>query len=110
MNCCPRVPALRHSINHQHIAMHRACSLLFLLLVVICGAHAALEEEREPHDTMYDTPKPSGSVVFLETFNDDHWTQTWVPSTDPKYTGMILFIIFLLFRVSARKCRIFTRD
>jgi calnexin len=61
--------------------MPRACSLL-LLAAVLCSCVLA-QDAREP----YDTPKPSGPVVFLETFNGDHWTSTWVPSTDPKYTG-----------------------
>lgn len=56
---------------------------LVLLFVAVLGA---LAQEQES-DTLYVTPKPSGPVVFLETFNGDHWTDSWKPSTDPKYTG-----------------------
>lgn len=62
--------------------MMRTC--LLLLVVVVLGAFAQEEQES---DTLYITPKPSGPVFFLETFNGDHWTDLWKPSTDPKYTG-----------------------
>ncbi len=53
----------------------------YLLIVAVVCAFA--------QDTLYVTPKPSGPVVFLETFNDDKWTSTWSPSEDPKYTGVL---------------------
>lgn len=65
--------------------------LVILIIAGVCGNNNDDEPDKVP-DTLYDTPKPNGPVVFLETFNDDHWTSTWVPSTDPKYTGVFLFI------------------
>lgn len=59
-----------------------SCLFIYLLFYRVHG-------DTKQGDTLYDTPKPSGSFEYLETFNGDHWTSTWKPSTDPKYTGMM---------------------
>jgi hypothetical protein len=86
ITCCKNAISIAATFfrctHNDHVAfMMRTC--LLLLIVVVLGVFAQEQES----DTLYVTPKPSGPVVFLETFNGDHWTEIWKPSTDPKYTG-----------------------